>query len=162
MIKESKILTGVVQEGYQVRLFMYIENLRYGFYNYDMMVCSTKAGVCVDPTSWQEAVQIVNEGTVESLSKLGRSPLGIKYYREFLRDKILTKFVSVTDYLLCTVFSLPTESGNAAIYIHILHCSCQVITSIRFPGYYVENNRNTRLCDEWLQITRLAKLQLLV
>ena len=44
-------------------------------------------GICLDPVPWDTARQLVQENSVESLSKLGRHPAGIVQYRSF-RSKV--------------------------------------------------------------------------
>lgn len=40
--------------------------------------------VCPQPLSWEEVAGLIQEGTVESLGKLGRSEEDIQVYRKFM------------------------------------------------------------------------------
>jgi hypothetical protein len=54
----------------------------------------------------------VADGRPASLGQLGRSPLGLKHYKDTLDRVILSRFASVSDYLLSTVFGVPTEPAG--------------------------------------------------
>lgn len=43
-------------------------------------------GVCLEPTGWAAACQLVHEGSEESLGKLGRHPRDTVVYRNFRRQ----------------------------------------------------------------------------
>jgi hypothetical protein len=44
-------------------------------------------GYCLEPMSWDSATALINEGTFESLGKLGRSPEDVAVYWDF-RSKV--------------------------------------------------------------------------
>ena len=53
--------------------------------------------------SWDEAKDIIADGSVERLAKLERNESCLKCYREF-RAQLLTEWASVTDYLICQLY----------------------------------------------------------
>lgn len=55
------------------------------------------------PISWDEAVELIKENTVESLGKLGRDPSHLHEYQEAMR-KVKEEFASIQDYMKHKVF----------------------------------------------------------
>lgn len=64
------------------------------------------SGVCLEPITFDKAKQLIENGTVESLGALGRSPLELKRYWNYRDTNIKPHYCSVTDYLYTTVFGL--------------------------------------------------------
>lgn len=60
---------------------------------------------------WEELERIVQQGTVEALGKLGRTEQDVEIYHSYKRDEILSKYVSVSDYLMCSVFGCETREA---------------------------------------------------
>ena len=69
-------------------------------------------GMRLEPMPWNEAVEVVRDGTSVALARLGRMPLQSKHYREFRDGVILQEYVSVTDYLYATVFGLDCKQNS--------------------------------------------------
>lgn len=59
---------------------------------------------CDKPMSWVEAVSCINENTLQSLAKLGRSADQLGVYRAAM-DKIKQEYSSIPDYINITVFN---------------------------------------------------------
>ncbi|GAB4822255.1 hypothetical protein N2152v2_009301 [Parachlorella kessleri] len=68
-------------------------------------------GLRLTPITWEELRQILADGSDEALATLGRSPQELKAYWEYTPQVINKQFVSVTDYLYCKVFSVPSQPG---------------------------------------------------
>jgi hypothetical protein len=59
--------------------------------------------------SWELASSLITDGTIASLSKLGRVPSDTRKYRKFRSENILATYASVTDYLYASVFDIECE-----------------------------------------------------
>ena len=62
-----------------------------------------RTGVRLRPSTWEELVAAIDDGSAEALSHLGRHPLDLLRYRAF-RAGVLEKYATLTDYLLATLF----------------------------------------------------------
>ena len=70
-------------------------------------------GVNLEPTTWAELAKLVADGGVAALGRLGRSPLQLKQYEEYMVS-VRARYASVTDYLHAKVFGLPAAPGPGA------------------------------------------------
>jgi hypothetical protein len=58
----------------------------------------------LEPITFEKAKQLIEDGTIESLGTLGRSPLELKRYLNYRDNNIKPHYRSVTDYLYITIF----------------------------------------------------------
>ena len=70
--------------------------------------------------SWEEASTLIKDGSLTSLSKLGRVPADTKKYRKFRKEHILAQYASVTDYLYASVFGIECKLQGEYIARHLL------------------------------------------
>ena len=75
------------------------------------------AGIRINPIPWAELLQLVADGRPASLGQLGRSPLGLKHYKDTLDRVILSRFASVSDFPDSSFSSLGLAGGG-------VHDSC--------------------------------------
>lgn len=60
-------------------------------------------GLCPVPISWERLGELVEEGTVESLGKLGRSESQLSVYKKFMAG-VRNDYVGVADFIKISVF----------------------------------------------------------
>jgi hypothetical protein len=79
----------------------------------DFCVLADVPGVRLDDdaVTYEEAVALIADGSVEALGRLGRSPLAIKHYWSTM-DKLKQEYASVADYLYKRVFGMELQAGK--------------------------------------------------
>lgn len=82
-----------------------------------LTVCTATAGVRLAPMSWTEACEVIKDGSIEALGKLGRLPLEIRRYRKYRSDHILSDHASVDDFLMAKVFSCPCSPNEGKMMV---------------------------------------------
>jgi Protein of unknown function (DUF3605) len=68
--------------------------------------------------SYESAKALIEEGSIEALGRLGRSPQGLKKYWDYRENVISKSYASVTDYLMHSVFNMPTvKTSNGKLKV---------------------------------------------
>lgn len=95
--------------------------------------------VCPNPMSWKELGDLIVEGTLESLGKLGRSEADLKVYREFMAG-VRNDYASVGDFIKIDVFEAAVHSSDGKKHaVDVEHASERVVWRLNDFPYNLED-----------------------
>jgi hypothetical protein len=72
----------------------------------------TFTGICETPFTWSRLQDVIQDGSLEALSTLGRTPQVWREYRDFKNSYILQHYASTVDYLMIQIFQCPCTTNN--------------------------------------------------
>eukprot|EP00204_Picochlorum_oklahomense_P002892 CAMPEP_0118798592 /NCGR_PEP_ID=MMETSP1161-20130426/960_1 /TAXON_ID=249345 /ORGANISM="Picochlorum oklahomensis, Strain CCMP2329" /LENGTH=174 /DNA_ID=CAMNT_0006726055 /DNA_START=104 /DNA_END=628 /DNA_ORIENTATION=+ len=79
----------------------------------------SRLGICETPFTWSRLQDVIQDGSLEALSTLGRTPEVWREYRDFKNSYILQHYASTVDYLMIQIFQCPCTTNNEGKKVHI-------------------------------------------
>lgn len=85
-------------------------------------------GICREPVSWGMLQDILEDGSVDALGRLGRTVEDLEVYEKFKENVIRRDYASMVDYLMIKVFECESRLTSGMLTLSLVSSVSRVIS----------------------------------